>query len=82
MQEVRAMASTFEIHARHRWTFRLVLLGSRLQLEGCRQAEGLQQEPMHCSAWLDPQDAPRDVAHHLMARPSCALWGPRFTGAA
>ena len=33
------MASSFEIHARHHWSFQLVLMGSRLQLEGCRDGE-------------------------------------------
>jgi len=28
------MASSFEIHGSRYWTFQLVLLGSRLQLEG------------------------------------------------
>ena len=39
------MASSFEIHARHHWSFQLVLMGSRLQLEGCRDGE----EPLRCS---------------------------------
>ena len=34
------MASSLEIPARNHWCFRLVLLGSRLQLEGYRQANG------------------------------------------
>jgi len=39
------MASTFEIQARQRWTFQLVLLGSRLQLEGwC--------DDVRCTAWV------------------------------
>ena len=62
------MASTFEIQARQRWTFQLVLLGSRLQLEGwC--------DDVRCTAWVQPQEAPRDVAHALMEHPSCCLGG-------
>ena len=63
------MASSFEIHARHHWSFQLVLMGSRLQLEGRRDGE----EPLRCSTWLEPQDTPLDVAHELMAHPSCAV---------
>jgi hypothetical protein len=67
------MASSFSIHARQDWTFQLVLLGSRLRLEGCRAASGPGDEPLHCSTWLQPQDAPYDVAHELMAHPSCCV---------
>jgi hypothetical protein len=63
------MASNFEIHARQHWTFQLVLLGSRLRLEGCRQGA----EPLHCSTWLQPLDPPYDVAHELMAHPTCCI---------
>ena len=72
-QELRAMASSFSIHARQNWTFQLVLLGSRLRLEGCRAASGPGDEPLHCSTWLQPQDAPYDVAHVLMEHPSCCV---------
>ena len=48
------MASSFEIHARRHWSFRLVLLGSRLQLEGCREAVGPGDEILTCSLWLEP----------------------------
>ncbi|MEY4772590.1 MAG: hypothetical protein RLZZ346_1845 [Cyanobacteriota bacterium] len=67
------MASSFEIHARRHWSFRLVLLGSRLQLEGCREAAGPGDEILTCSLWLEPQDTPYDRAHELMAHPSCCL---------
>ena len=66
------MASGFEIHAGNHWSFRLVLLGSKLQLEGYRHANG-SSEALHCSTWLDPQDAPHDAAHALIAHPSCCL---------
>jgi hypothetical protein len=62
------MASTFVIHARHDWIFQLVLLGSRLQLEGW-----CDDECCHCSAWMEPTDAPHDVAEQLMRQPSCCL---------
>ena len=68
-EELHAMASSFEIHARQHWSFQLVFLGSRLRLEGCRQGP----EPLHCSIWLQPQDTPYDVAHELMAHPSCCV---------
>ena len=64
------MASSFEIHARQHWSFQLVLLGSRLRLEVCRNAELPGDEPLHCSTWLQPQDTPYDLAHELMANPS------------
>ena len=67
--ELRAMASSFSIQARQHWTFQLVLLGSRLCLEG--RCEG--PEPLQCSTWLQPQDAPFDVAHELIAHPSCCV---------
>jgi hypothetical protein len=67
------MASSFHIQAREHWTFRLVLLGSRLQLEGCRNPEQPGDEPLHCSTWLQPHDTPYDVAHQLMAHPCCCL---------
>ena len=72
-QELHAMASSFSIHARQHWTFQLVFLGSRLRLEGCRAANGPGGEPLHCSTWLQPQDVPYDVAHELMAHPSCCV---------
>ena len=50
-----------------------MLLGSRLRLEGCRDAELPGDEPLHCSTWLQPQDTPYDVAHELMAHPSCCV---------
>jgi hypothetical protein len=49
------MASSFEIHARRHWSFRLVLLGSRLQLEGCREAAGPGDEILTCSPGLSPR---------------------------
>ena len=67
------MASSFEIHARQHWTFQLVLMGGRLQLEGCRVGSGPSEEPLRCSTWLEPLDAPYDVAHELMAHPSCCV---------
>ncbi|MCP9890006.1 hypothetical protein KBY57_02880 [Cyanobium sp. Aljojuca 7D2] len=62
------MASTFVIHARRDWTFQLVLLGSRLQLEGWCDGD-----PNRCSAWVDPTQTPHDVADQLMRQPSCCL---------
>jgi hypothetical protein len=70
---VRAMASTFAIHARQHWTFQLVLHGGRTQLEGWCESPGEQETSLRCSAWLDPQQDPRSVAHDLMEHPSCAL---------
>ena len=67
------MASSFDIHARNSWSFRLVLLGSRLQLEGRRWARDPGDEVLLCSTWLDPQDAPYDRAHDLISHPSCCL---------
>ena len=49
--------------------FQLVLMGSRLQLEGCRDGD----EPLCCSTLLEPQDTPLDMAHELIAHPSCAV---------
>jgi hypothetical protein len=72
-EELHAMASSFEIHARQHWSFQLVLLGSRLCLGGCRDAERPGDEPLHCSTWLQPQNAPYDVAYELMAHPSCCV---------
>ena len=67
------MANRFEIESRGHWTFQLVLLGSRLQLEGYYEwADGC-GEPLRCSAWMTPQDAPHDVAHALIAHPRCCL---------
>ncbi|MFM7674029.1 MAG: hypothetical protein ACKO5F_00190 [Synechococcus sp.] len=49
------MASTFVIHARRDWTFQLVLLGSRLRLEGwCDGPEG------RCTTWMQPSEAPHE----------------------
>jgi hypothetical protein len=62
------MASTFVIHACRDWTFQLVLLGSRLQLEGW-----CDDEYSHCSAWVEPTQTPHDVADLLMRQPSCCL---------
>ena len=56
IQELFAMANSFDIQSRDHWSFRLVLLGARLQLEGCRQSATPGQESLHCSTWLDPQD--------------------------
>lgn len=67
------MASTFVIHARRDWTFQLVLLGSRLRLEGwCTGPEGFDAKA-GCSTWMQPTDAPHEVAEQLMRRPSCCL---------
>lgn len=74
VEEVRAMASTFAIHARQDWTFQLVLLGGRTQLEGwCAPGGSAPDGPMLCSAWLEPQQDPQSVAHALIEHPSCAL---------
>jgi hypothetical protein len=67
------MAGTFEIHGRQHWTFQLVLLGARLQLEGWCEAAPTAAEGLHCSAWMDPLQDPHDVAHALIEHPSCAL---------
>ena len=67
------MVSTFAIHARRHWTFQLVLLGGRTQLEGWCEPEGAPDPQLRCSAWLDPLEDPRSVAHALMEHPSCAL---------
>jgi hypothetical protein len=72
-QEVWAMASTFAIHDRQHWTFQLVLLGGRTQLEGWCDRDDAEQDDLHCSAWLDPQEDPQTVAYGLIAHPSCAL---------
>lgn len=67
------MASTFVIHARRDWTFQLVLLGSRLRLEGwCDGPDGWGADGC-CNAWLQPTDSPQEVAEQLMRRPSCSL---------
>lgn len=67
------MASTFVIHARRDWTFQLVLLGSRLQLEGwCDGPDGWGEEGC-CTAWVKPTDSPQEVAEQLMRQPSCCL---------
>jgi len=67
------MASTFAIQARQHWTFQLVLLGGRTQLEGWCDPADPQQDNLHCSAWLDPLEDPQTVAHGLITHPSCAL---------
>jgi hypothetical protein len=67
------MASSFDIQAASHWHFQLVLLGSRLQLEGYREANYPNEEDLHCSAWLEPLDTPKERAHALMAHPSCCL---------
>lgn len=67
------MASTFVIHARRDWTFQLVLLGSRLRLEGwCDGPDGLDDKTL-CSSWMQPTDPPHDVAEQVMRQPSCCL---------
>lgn len=60
-----------EVPGRRHGRFALVLHGSRLCLEGLCEEPG--QEPWKCSAWLEPFDAPVEVAHHLLQRPSCCL---------
>ena len=67
------MASTFAISAREHWTFQLVLLGGRTQLEGWCDSGEPQQERLHCSAWLDPLEDPQTVAQGLIDHPRCAL---------
>jgi len=67
-----AMASTFVIHDRRDWTFQLVLLGSRLQLEGWCEGE---TGPLRCSAWLGPLEDPHAVADTLIRQPRCCLGG-------
>lgn len=67
------MATTFTVNSRRRWTFQLVLLGARLQLEGWSEPFGCPEEPLRCSAWMEPLQDPRDVAHALIERPRCAL---------
>lgn len=69
------MASTFVIHDRRDWTFQLVLLGSRLQVEGwCDGGGGASGvEPLRCSAWVEPLQDPRDVADTLIRQPRCCL---------
>lgn len=71
------MASTFVIRDRRNWTFQLVLLGSRLQLEGwCEggiEGGAASAEPLRCSAWLGPLEDPRDVADTLIRQPRCCL---------
>lgn len=62
------MACTFVIHGRRDWTFQLVLLGSRLLLEGWSD-----EEFSKSSAWVHPWQAPREVADALMRQPSCCL---------
>jgi hypothetical protein len=67
------MASTFVIHARRHWTFQLVLLGSRLRLEGwCDGPDGWGADGC-CNTWLLPTDSPREAAEGLMRQPSCCL---------
>jgi hypothetical protein len=60
-----------EVPGRRHGKFALVLHGSRLCLEGHIEEPG--QDPCQCSAWLEPFDAPMEVAHHLLQRPSCCL---------
>ena len=72
-EELQAMASGFEIQARRHWTFQLVLLGSRLMLEGWSEPSAPGEEPLRCSTWLHPLEAPSDVAHGLIAQPRCCL---------
>lgn len=67
------MASCFAIHARHDWTFQLVLLGGRTQLEGWCEPADVQPGELHCSTWLDPQEDPQTVAQGLIDHPRCAL---------
>jgi hypothetical protein len=60
-----------DLGGRRHGHFELVLHGSRLCLEGWCEEPG--QEPWQCSAWLQPFDAPQEVAHQLLQRPSCCL---------
>jgi hypothetical protein len=64
-------SSSLELDGHRHGRFQLVLHGSRLCLEGWCEEPG--QEPWRCSAWLRPFDAPREVAHRLLDRPSCCL---------
>ena len=74
------MISSFAIDANQRWTFQLVLLGGRTQLEGWCERAGQQQMPLRCSTWLEPQEDPQTVAHTLMEHPRCALDPRRSVG--
>ena len=67
-------ASTLEFSGYRHGRFQLVFHGSRLCLEGWCEEPG--QEPWPCSAWLQPFDAPQEVAHQLLQRPSCCLDAP------
>ena len=63
--------TALELSGHRHGRFELVLHGSRMCLEGICEEPG--QEPWRCSAWLEPFDAPSEVAHRLLQRPSCCL---------
>jgi len=63
------MRSLFTLPGNDSWTFRLVLLGGRMQLEG-------NSGDLHCNAWLSPQESPLEIAYQLIRRPSCCLGEP------
>jgi hypothetical protein len=69
--DVSAPARILELQGHRHGRFQLVLHGSRLCLEGWCEEPG--QAPWQCSAWLQPFDAPGEVAHRLLQRPSCCL---------
>ena len=60
------MRSLFTLPGQDNWTFRLVLLGGRMQLEG-------ESGELRCNAWLSPQESPLETAYQLIRRPSCCL---------
>ena len=64
------MKNLFTLPGKDDWTFRLVLLGGRMQLEG-------QSGELHCNAWLNPQESPLEIAYQLIRRPSCCLSSDR-----
>ncbi len=49
----------------------LVRHDSRLCLEGWWEEPG--RDPWQCSTWLGPMEAPEEVPHRLLHRPSCCL---------
>ena len=48
------------------WSVQLVCIGSRLLLEAAN-------DDLLCSAWLQPQDSPMEVAYELIQSPACVL---------
>ncbi len=74
MTRAERSGDALELRGHRHGHFQLVLHSSRLCLEGWCEEPGL--EPWQCSAWLQPFDAPREVAHQLLQRPSCCLLAP------